>query len=112
MTNSYSTDNQRLLSKALTSAGVEHLQRQCIYGYDTGFVFPGHKLIVEVDNNTHSGNSHNNAKQKDSDKERDAHLSQLGYQIVRYSSQAVKNCSKGVVLGIKRHLLASESSSN
>lgn len=112
LSNTYSTDNQRILSKALTLAGVEHLQKQCLYGYYPGFIFPGHKLIVEVDNNTHNGNSYSNAKQKDCDKERDAHLSQLGYQTIRYSSQAVKNCSKGVVLGIQRHLLASQSVSN
>lgn len=107
MSDTYSTDNQRILSKALTLAGVEHLQKQCLYGYYLGFTFPGHKLIVEVDSNTCSGKSYNKAQQKDYNKERDAHLSQLGYQIVRYSSQAVKNCSKGIVLGIQRHLLAS-----
>lgn len=111
LSDSYSNDNQRILGKALTLAGVEYLQKQSLYGYNVGFVFPGHKLIVEVDSNTHSGKSHNNAKQRDYDKERDAHLSQFGYQTVRYSSQAVKNCSKGVVLGIQRHLLATQSSS-
>lgn len=108
----YSNDNQRILSKALTLAGVEHLQKQYLYGYYLGFTFPGHKLIVEVDSNTYSGNSHNKAKQKDYDQQRDAHLSQLGYQIVRYSNQAVKNSLKGVVIGIQRHIVASKSSSN
>jgi very-short-patch-repair endonuclease len=45
-------------------------------------------------------------EQKAYNKERDAHLDQLGYQIVRYSNQAVK-LHKGVVLSIQRHLLAS-----
>ncbi len=103
----YSTDNERILSKALTIAGVEHLQKQCISGYSTGFIFPGHKLIVEIDSNTHSGYLYNKTEQKAQDEERDAHLSQLGYKIVRYSNQAVKNCTKGVVLSIQRYLVAS-----
>jgi very-short-patch-repair endonuclease len=85
---------------------VEHLQKQCVNGYHPGFVFPGHKLIVEVEGKTYSGNSHNKAEQKASDRERDAHLSQLGYRVVRYSNQAVKNCTKGVVMSIQRHLAA------
>ena len=104
---SYSTENETMLSKALTLAGVEHLKKQCLYGYYPGFIFPGYKLIVEIDGNNHSGNSHNKIQQKANDKERDAHLSQLGYQVVRYSNQAIKNCPKGVVLSIQRHLLAS-----
>jgi len=80
---SYSTDNKRILSNALTVAGIEHLQKQCLYGYYPDFIFLGYKLIVEIDS-THSGNLHNKAEQQASDKERDAHLSQLGYQIVRY----------------------------
>ena len=107
LSDNYSTNNQRILSQALTLAGIEHLQKQCLNGYYPGFIFPGHKLIVEVDSSTHGGNTYNNAKQKDHDKERDDHLSQLGYQIVRYSNQAVKNCAKGVVLSIQRHLLTS-----
>lgn len=107
LSNTYSTDNERILSKALTLAGVEHLQKQCFYGYYPGFIFPGHKLIVEVDSHTHSGNLSNKAEQKANDKERDAYLSQLGYQTVRYSNQAVKNCTKGIVLSIQRYLLAS-----
>jgi very-short-patch-repair endonuclease len=103
----YSTDNKRILSKALTLAGIEHLQKQCLYGYYPDFIFPGHKLIVEVDSHMRSGNLNNKVEHKDLNKERDAHLSQLGYQIVRYSNQAVKNCTKGVVLSIQRHLLAS-----
>ena len=103
----YSTDNvETILSKALTLAGVEHLEKQCLHGYYPGFIFPGHKLIVEVDSKTHSGNPHKKLEQKAYYKERDAHLNQLGYQIVRYSNQAVKNCTKGVVLSIQRHLLA------
>ncbi len=101
---SYSTDNKRILSNALTLAGIEHLQKQCLYGYYPDFIFPGHNLIVEIDSNTHSGNLHNKAEQQASDKERDAHLSQLGYQIVRYSNQAVKSSTKGVVLSIQRYL--------
>ena len=104
----YSTDNvETILSKALTLAGIEHLENQCLHGYYPGIIFPGHKLIVEVDGNTYSGNFHNKIDQKASDKERDAHLNQLGYQIVRYSNQAVKNCTKGVVLNIQRHLMGS-----
>ena len=101
------TNNVELiLSKALTLAGVEHLEKQCLHGYYPSFIFPGHKLIVEVDGNTYSGNSHKKLEQKAYDKERDAHLDQLGYKIVRYSNQEVKNCPKGVVLSIQRHLLA------
>ncbi len=107
LSDTYSTDNEAILSKALTLAGVEHLKKPCLYGYYPGFIFPGHKLVVEVDGNTHSGNFHNKLEQKAYDKERDAHLSQLGYQIVRYSNQAVNKCAKGVVLSIQRHLLAS-----
>ena len=107
VSDNYSTDNETILSKALTLAGVEHLKKQCLYGYYPGFIFPGHKLIVEIDDNKHSGNSHNKLQQKAYDKERDAHLNQLGYQVVRYSNQAVKNCTKGVVLSIQRHILAS-----
>lgn len=107
MSDVYSTDNKRILSRALTLAGIEHLQKQCLDGYCLDFIFPGHKLIVEVDTNMHSGNISNKAELKDSDNERDAHLSQRGYQIVRYSNQAVKNCTKGVVLSIQRHLLVS-----
>ena len=104
MSDNYSTDNKRILSNALTLAGVEHLQKQCLHSYYLDFVFPGHKLIVEVDSNTHSGNSANKEDQKAQDKERDAHLSDLGYQIVRYSNQAVKKSTKGVVLSIQRYL--------
>lgn len=107
LSDTYSTNNKRVLSNALTLAGVEHLQKQCLYGYYLDFIFPGHKLIVEVDSNTHSGNLSNKADPKADDKERDAHLSQLGYQIVRYSNQAVKNSTKGVVLSIQRHLTSS-----
>ncbi len=106
LSENYSTDNECILSKALTLAGVEHLQKQCLYGYYPGFVFPGHKLIVEVDSKTYSGNSYNKAEQKAYEQEQDARLSQLGYQVVRYSNQAVKNCTKGVVLSIQRHLSA------
>lgn len=108
LSDAYLTDSQRILSKALTLAGVEHLQKQCLHGYHLGFIFPGYNLIVEVDSNTHSGNSYNNIKQKDRDKERDTHLSQFGYQTVRYSKQAVKNCAKGIVLSIQSHLTASQ----
>lgn len=107
MSDNYFTDNERILSKALTLAGIEHLKKQCLYGYYADFIFPGHKLIVEIDRNTHRSNLHNKADQKAYDQERDAHLSELGYQIVRYSNQAVKNCTKGVVLSIQRYLLAS-----
>jgi len=107
LSDTYSTNNRRILSNALTLAGVEHIQKDCIYGYYPDFVFPGHKLIVEVDSQTHSGNLDNKAEQKAVAQQRDDHLSQLGYQIVRYSNQAVKNCTKGVVLSIQRHLLAS-----
>ncbi len=104
----YSTCNvETILSKALTVAGIEHLEKQCIHGYYPGIIFPGHKLIVEVDSNTYSGNSHKKLEQKAHDKERDEHLNQLGYKIVRYSNQAVKNCTRGVVISIQRHLLAS-----
>ncbi len=106
LTDTYSTDNvETILSKALTLAGIEHLEKQCLDGYYPGFIFPGYKLIVEVEGNTYSGNFHNKLEQKAHDKERDAHLSELGYQIVRYSNQAVKRCTKGVVLSIKRYLL-------
>lgn len=98
------TNNQRILSQALTTAGVEHLQKQCLSGYYPDFIFPGYKLIVEIENNKHSGNLYNKAEQKNSNQEQDDHLTELGYQIVRYSSQAVKNSTKGVVLSIKRYL--------
>lgn len=107
MSDSYSTNNKRILSNALKLAGIEHLQKQCLHSYYPDFIFPGHKLIVEVDSNTHSGNSSNKEEQKAHDQERDAQLSQLGYQIVRYSNQAVKKCTKGVVLSIQRYLSAS-----
>lgn len=107
LSDSYSTDNKRILSKALTLAGIEHLQKQCLHDYYPDFVFPGHKLIVEVDSNTHSGNSSNKEEQKVQDNERDTHLSQLGYQIVRYSNQAVKKSTKGVVMSIQRYLSGS-----
>jgi very-short-patch-repair endonuclease len=106
LSDTYSTYTKSSLSKALTIAGIEHLQKQCVHGYYPDFIFPGHNLIVEVDSNTHSGNSSNKADQKANDQERDAHLNQLGYQIVRYSNQAVKKCTKGVVLSIQRYLLA------
>ena len=106
LSDTYSTNNERILSNALAQAGVEHLQKQCLYGYYPGFIFPGHKLVVEVESNKHVGNFCNKGEQKATE-ERDAHLSQLGYQIVRYSHQAVKNCTKGVVLSIQRYLSAS-----
>jgi len=101
------TDNQRLLSKALTLAGVKHLQNQCLYGYYPTFIFPGHNLIVEVEGKTSSPHLQNKTERKAYDQEQDTHLGQLGYQTVRYSHQAVKNCIKGVVLSIQRYLLAS-----
>ena len=94
------TDGERILSKALTLAGVQFLQKQHL----CGFIFPGHKLIVDIDSKTHNGNLYNKAEQKANDQERDAHLNELGYQVVRYSNQAVKNCTKGVVLSIQRYL--------
>jgi very-short-patch-repair endonuclease len=55
----YSTSNvETMLSKALKLAGVKHLENQCLHGYYLGIIFPGHKLIVEVDSNTYSGNSY------------------------------------------------------
>ncbi len=102
------TNNERILSNALRQAGVDHLQKQCLYGYYPDFIFPGYKLIVEVESNNHSGNLCNKGVQKATE-ERNAYLNQLGYQIVRYSNQAVKNCTKGVVLSIKRYLLSSQS---
>jgi very-short-patch-repair endonuclease len=107
--NIYSTDNELILSKALTLAGIKHLKKQYLHGYYLEFIFPGHKLIVEIEGKTHSGNLHKKVAQKAYDEERDAHLSKLGYQTVRYSNQAVKTCTKGVVLSIQRYLLASES---
>lgn len=107
LSDTYTTDNETILSKALTLAGVEHLKKQCLYGYYPSFIFPGYKLIVEIDSNKQGSNSHNKLQQKAQDKERDEHLNQFGYQVVRYSNQAVKNCTKGVVLSIQRHLLAS-----
>ena len=108
LSDNYSTDNKRILSNALTLAGVEHLQKQCLHSYYPDFIFPGHKLIVEVDSNTHSGNSSNKEEQKAFNEERDAQLSDLGYQIVRYSNQAVKKSTKGVVLSIQRYLSANQ----
>ena len=105
MSDNHFTDGERLLSKALTLAGVQFLQKECLYGYYPDFIFPGHKLIVDIDSKTHNGNLYNKAEQKANDQERDAHLNELGYQVVRYSNQAVKNCPKGVVLSIQRHLL-------
>ncbi len=107
MSNAYFTENEHILGKALTLAGVEHLQKQCLHGYYPDFIFPGHKLIVVIDGKMNSSHLHNKIGQKAHDQEQDTHLSQLGYQIVRYSNQAVKNCTKGVVLSIQRYLLSS-----
>gem|GEM_PF-2975951 len=107
VSNAYLTDNERILSKALTLAGVEHLQKQCLHGYYPNFIFPGHKLVVVIDRKSPSVFSHNGVEQQVSDQEQALHLSQLGYQTVRYSNQAIKNCTKGVVQSIQRYLLAS-----
>ncbi|PIG90882.1 DUF559 domain-containing protein [Gloeocapsopsis sp. IPPAS B-1203] len=106
LSDTYSTNIQHILSDALTSAGIEHIQNHCLDGYHFNFAFPGHKLIVEVDSNKYSGNLYKKAEQKADDQQRDARLNQLGYQVIRYSNQAVKNSTKGVVLSIQRHLLA------
>lgn len=107
MSNAYLTDNERILGRALTLAGVEYVQNHCLHGYYPNFIFPGHKLVVVIERKSPSVFSHNGVEQKVSDEEQELCLSQLGYQTVRYSNQAIKNCTKGVVLSIQRHLLAS-----
>ena len=108
LNDNYSSNNQRILSKALTIAGIDHLQKQCLYAdYYPDFVFPGHKLVVEVDSSKNTANSANKAEQETDTQERDSYLNELGYQVVRYSNQAVKNCTKGVVLSIQRYLTTS-----
>ncbi|MBV8884539.1 MAG: DUF559 domain-containing protein [Chroococcidiopsidaceae cyanobacterium CP_BM_RX_35] len=107
MSNAYLTDNERVLGNALTLAGIQYLQKHCLHGYYPNFIFPGHKLVVVIERKSPSAFSHNGTEQKVSDQEQDLHLSQLGYQTVRYSNQAIKNCTKGVVLSIQRYLLAS-----
>lgn len=105
MENPYSTDDISILSNALTLAGVEHLKKQCLDGYCYDLIFPGHKLIVEIQSKSPPHNPPKTNDQKAYEIERNLHVNELGYKIVSYSSQAVKNCAKGVVFNIQRYLL-------
>ncbi|MBV9386559.1 MAG: DUF559 domain-containing protein [Chroococcidiopsidaceae cyanobacterium CP_BM_ER_R8_30] len=99
------SDDVSILSQALALIGVEHLKRQHLNGYYFDFVFPTHKLVVEIKGKPHTHSSSSRSEQELYEQKRNDYLTQIGYKLVCYSSEALKYSVKGVALNIRRHLL-------
>jgi very-short-patch-repair endonuclease len=78
------TDAERLLWSRVRRKqlkGHQFYTQKIIKNYVVDFYCPSGKMIVEVD-----GSQHSEIRQKESDKKRDAELSELGFMVLRFWS--------------------------
>jgi len=84
------TDSERLLWSRIRRKqlkGYQFYRQKVIGNYIVDFYCPAAKIIVEVD-----GSQHSEENQRKGDKKRDAYLSELGFQVIRFWSwEVMKN---------------------
>jgi very-short-patch-repair endonuclease len=99
----FSKENRKSMTKAEKKLwarirndqlGVRVLRQKVIYRYIADFYIANHKLIIEVD-----GESHN--ERNDKDRERDLLLIKLGYRVLRIVDYEISEDLEEVVLKIK-----------
>lgn len=76
--------------KANRLNGLHFRRQQIIHGYFADFLCHQHDLIVEVDGGIHE-------LQKEYDKEREEYLRSLGFRIIRFKNEEIKEDLKGVL---------------
>jgi len=103
------TDSERLLWSRIRRKqlrGFQFYRQKVVGNYIVDFYCPSAKIIVEVD-----GSQHYEEDGKRKDKIRDAYLSKLGFEVLRFSSLDVMKNLDGVLVEIWNHLPSSESPS-
>jgi very-short-patch-repair endonuclease len=81
------TDSEKLLWSRIRRRqlkGYQFYRQKIINNYVVDFYCPSAKMIIEVD-----GSQHSEARQRRKDKERDAELSKLGFEVIRFWSWVV-----------------------
>lgn len=94
------TDSERVLWSRVRGKqllGVQFYRQKPIGDYIVDFFAPKAKLVVEVDGSQHMQGDH-----ATKDKRRDAYLSSLGLQVLRFDSRQVLQETDGVVKTIFR----------
>ena len=84
----YKTDIEEMMMEALAKNNVEVVEQypiRCKYGYIADFAIPDKKIIIECDGEVwHKlGNSR--------DRKRDAVLKKLGWKVIRFRGNEIKN---------------------
>jgi very-short-patch-repair endonuclease len=81
------TDSEKLLWSRIRRKqlkGYQFYRQKIIDNYVVDFYCPSAKMIIEVD-----GSQHSEARQRKKDKKRDAELSKLGFEVIRFWSWVV-----------------------
>ncbi len=93
------TDEEKILWEQIRrkKLGVKFRRQHIIDIYIPDFVALTVKLIVEVDGKIH-------LKRKVEDAERTRYLESLGYKVIRFRNDEVKNDLEKVVINIKKHI--------
>ena len=96
------TEAEALLWEELRNnqTGFKVRRQHCIDSFIIDFAFLNEKVLVEVD-----GGYHNETEQQKYDAARTAFLQELGYIVIRFTNDEVKNNIKEVVSKIKETLL-------
>jgi very-short-patch-repair endonuclease len=87
------TPSEMILWKQLKANrlnGLHFRRQQIVHGYFADFYCHQHDLIVEVDGSVHD-------LQQDYDAEREAYLRALGFRIIRFKNDEIKNSLQGVL---------------
>jgi very-short-patch-repair endonuclease len=96
------TDSERLLWSRIRRKqleGVQFYRQKTVRNYIVDFYCPSKMIIIEVD-----GSQHFESKMREKDAIRDAELSRLGFQVLRYSNIDVLKNTAGVLADIWSHL--------
>lgn len=84
----HKTDIEKIMKEAFVKNNIEVVEQYPIrskYGYIADFAIPSKKIIIECDGEVwHKlGNSH--------DRKRDGFLKRLGWKVIRFRGQEIKN---------------------
>jgi len=103
------TDSERLLWSRIRRKqlkGLQFYRQKTVGDYIVDFYCPSAKIIIEVD-----GGQHFEESGRKKDKIRDAYLSNLGFEVLRFPNWEVNSNIDNVVEEIYCHLSPSESPS-
>ena len=103
------TDSERLLWSRIRRKqlrGFQFYRQKTVGNYIVDFYCPSAKIIIEVD-----GSQHFEEQRRKKDRIRDAYLSKLGFEILRFPNWEVMRNVDDIVEDIYRHLPMTESPS-